>query len=51
MDTTYVLITRYITKLQSELIEMDDYSEEVYQALECVLDAVDDVLFPNQLKG
>ena len=46
MDTTYtyVSIAIDIDRLQRELIDLDDYSEEVYQSLEKVLDAIDEVL-------
>ena len=46
METThiYVSIAIDIDRLQRELIDLDDYSEEVYQSLEKVLDAIDEVL-------
>lgn len=40
--TNYEKILKKVIRLQDELIEIDDYSEEVYQAFEKLIDELEE---------
>ena len=47
---TYEKLSDAIQSLQFELMEIDNYSEEVYQAFENLLDELDEVIYEKDFE-
>lgn len=50
MAKTYQQILNELEKLQGDLMNIDDYDEEVYQGFEKTIDAINDVVEEGEPK-
>ena len=47
---TYEELLKVVERLQMDLIYIDNYSEDVYQAFERLLDALDEVIYEKDFE-